>query len=373
MSDINVNEISNLGFGLMRLPKKDEKFDIDQICKMVDMFLDAGMNYFDTAYAYEGSEETIKKCLVDRYPRDKYFLATKLFAAIAKTREDAEKEFYTSLERTGAGYFDFYLLHNLGNERTKYYEDYELWDFVRARKKEGLIRHYGFSFHDKADVLDKILTDHPDAEFVQLQINYADWENPAVESRKCYEVARKHGKPVIIMEPVKGGTLANPPEKVAEVFHRADAEARLPSWCIRFAASLPGVMTVLSGMSTTEQMENNLSFMKDFRPLTPDEQEVIVKAREILESYRTIPCTACEYCMGVCPQQIHIPAIFDTVNKYKVYGNYDSAKGSYNWETTSQDRPLASACIKCGACEEVCPQHIAIRDELAAAAELFEK
>ncbi len=372
MANINVEQMPKLGFGLMRLPKKGEDFDTEQICEMVDRFMDAGMKYFDTAFAYQGSEEQIKKALVERYPRDSYYLATKLFAAIAGSKEEAEKEFYTSLERTGAGYFDFYLLHNLGNERTKYYEDYDLWNFIKARKEEGLIKHYGFSFHDKADVLDQILQEHPDAEFVQLQINYADWEDPAIESGKCYEVARRHGKPIVIMEPVKGGTLASPPEKVAEVFKQADPEASLPSWCIRFAASLPGVLTVLSGMSSIEQMEDNLSVMKDFKPLTEQEQSVVTKAREVLSSMETIPCTSCEYCMSGCPQEIPIPAIFSVFNRYKVYQNYQSAKGSYDWETVVQGRTPASQCIGCGACEDVCPQHIAIRDLLIEAMETFE-
>ncbi len=293
MAEINTETMPKLGFGLMRLPKNGESFDTEQICEMVDLFLSAGMKYFDTAFAYPGSEEQIRKALVERYPRDSYYLATKLFAALAKTKEEAEQEFYTSLERTGAGYFDYYLLHNLGNERTKYYEDYDLWNFVKARKEEGLIKHYGFSFHDKADVLDQILTEHPEAEFVQLQINYADWEEASIESGKCYEVARRHGKPIVVMEPVKGGMLASPPEKVAEVFRSASREASLPSWCIRFAASLPGVLTVLSGMSNIEQMKDNLSFMKNFQPLTEEEQDVIVRAREALNSYDTIPCTAC--------------------------------------------------------------------------------
>lgn len=372
MKDWEKGAIPKLGFGMMRLPKVGEEFDIDQISEMVDLFMSSGMKYFDTAFAYAGSEEVVKKTLVDRYPRDSYYLATKLFAAIAKDKEDAEQEFYTSLERTGAGYFDFYLLHNLGNERTQYYDDYDLWNFVRERKAEGLIKHYGFSFHDKADVLDQILTEHPDAEFVQLQINYADWEDPAIESRKCYEVAQRHNKPIIIMEPVKGGMLASPPEKVADVFKAADREAGLSSWCLRFAASLPGVVTVLSGMSALDQMKDNLSVMKDFQPLTEEEQKVVENAREVLSSFDTIPCTSCEYCVEGCPQKIHIPGLFSAVNKYRVYQNYELAHRSYQWESAAQGRPAASACIECGLCETVCPQHIEIRNQLAAAAELFE-
>lgn len=218
--------IPKLGFGLMRLPMNGEKIDVEQTKKMVDKFISEGFCYFDTAYGYNdgASEAAAKEALVDRYPREKFLLATKLPAwAGAKSREEAEQMFYTSLERTGAGYFDFYLLHNLGEERTHFFDDYDIWNFLQERKKEGLIRHLGFSMHDKADVLDRILTEHPEMEFVQLQINYADWEDPTIESRKCYEVARKHGKPVIIMEPVKGGTLANPPKEVTDILKTADA------------------------------------------------------------------------------------------------------------------------------------------------------
>ena len=273
--------IPKLGFGLMRLPMNGEKIDVEQTKKMVDKFISEGFCYFDTAYGYNdgASEAAAKEALVDRYPREKFLLATKLPAwAGAKSREEAEQMFYTSLERTGAGYFDFYLLHNLGEERTHFFDDYDIWNFLQERKKEGLIRHLGFSMHDKADVLDRILTEHPEMEFVQLQINYADWEDPTIESRKCYEVARKHGKPVIIMEPVKGGTLANPPKEVTDILKTADAEASPSSWAIRFAASLDGVITVLSGMSNMEQMEDNTSYMKEFAPLSEDEQKVIAKA-----------------------------------------------------------------------------------------------
>ena len=234
--------IPKLGFGLMRLPMLGEKVDIEQTKTMVDHFLAAGFNYFDTAYGYLGgkSEAAAKVALVDRYPRDKFYLATKLPAFAANNAEEARQMFYTSLERTGAGYFDFYLLHNLGDNRTEKYEEYGIWDFVKEQKEKGLIRHIGFSMHDKADALDKVLTQHPEAEFVQLQINYADWESDSVQSRKCYEVARKHGKSVIIMEPVKGGSLANLPDSVADVFHQADADASMSSWALRFAANRLG-------------------------------------------------------------------------------------------------------------------------------------
>lgn len=369
-------EIPKLGFGLMRLPMKDDAIDIEQTKEMVDKFMEAGFCYFDTAYGYNDgeSEKAAKAALVDRYPREKFLLATKLPAwAGAKSKEEAEQMFYISLERTGAGYFDFYLLHNLGEERTHFFDDYGIWDFLQEKKKEGLIRHLGFSMHDKADVLDEILTAHPEMEFVQLQINYADWEDPTIESRKCYEVARKHGKPVIIMEPVKGGTLANPPKEVAEVLKAADPDASPSSWAIRFAASLGGVVTVLSGMSNVEQMEDNLSYMKDFVPLSEKEHEIVEKAREIYNSFPKVPCTACAYCMKGCPKNIAIYGTFQAVNIYNMYNDLAGAKGKYQWNTSGHGWGKASECIKCGKCEQVCPQHIHIRDELEKAAEVLEK
>lgn len=369
------SDIPKLGFGLMRLPMINDDFDIEQIKKMVDMFLERGFTYFDTAYGYNngGSERTIKTALVDRYPREKFQLATKLPAWLgAKTKEEAEQMFYTSLERTGAGYFDYYLLHNLGEERTHYFDDYDLWNFVAERKKEGLIRHVGISFHDKADVLEPILQAHPEIEFVQLQINYADWENPAVQSRLCYETARKYNKPVIIMEPVKGGTLASPPPAIEKLFKENAPDASCASWALRFAASLDGLVTVLSGMSTLEQLDDNTSFMADFKPLTDGEQDVIKEAQKILSDIPIIPCTACHYCVSGCPKNISIAEIFSAKNVLTIYeGSYDFAKHSYWWNTEGRGFGNAAACIGCGKCEKVCPQHIKIREELKKAAEAF--
>lgn len=367
-------DIPKLGFGLMRLPMLGEEVDIEQTKTMVDMFLKAGFRYFDTAYGYLGgrSEMAIKTALVDRYPRESFYLATKLPAwAGAKTADEAKEMLQTSLRRTGAGYFDFYLLHNCGDNRTKAFDDFGLWDFVLEQKEKGLLKHVGFSFHDKADVLDELLTKHPQMEFVQLQINYADWESDNVQSRKCYEVARKHGKPVIIMEPVKGGSLANLPDSAANIMRAADPAVSLSSWAIRYAASLEGVITVLSGMSSVAQMEDNLKTMSAFRPLNEGEYKVIADVNRALKELPHIPCTGCSYCTKGCPMAINIPGVFNCVNTKLMYNNLAGAKGSYGFATRSGGK--ASDCVGCGQCEEVCPQHIPIREELQKAAEMLEK
>lgn len=362
-------EIKKLGFGLMRLPKiDDDNIDIEQTRKMVDLFMDAGFTYFDTAWAYAGSEDAIRQALVERYPRESFKLATKNAAWInCKTKEDATAQFETSLKQTGAGYFDFYLLHNLGEMRTQYFDNFDLWNWVQEKKAEGLIKHVGFSFHSTPEELEAILTEHPEMEFVQLQINYADWENPAIQSRGCYEVARKHGKPVIIMEPVKGGMLANPPESVQNILRSAEPEMSIPSWAIRFAANLEGIITVLSGMSNVEQMEDNLSYMKDFTGLTDAEKETLKQAQEEINRIPMVPCTTCNYCAKVCPMHIGISGTFTAMNYLTLYHDLPAAKHQEEWLVGGHGLKPANECIKCGKCEKACPQHIAIRDELVKA------
>lgn len=359
-----------LGFGLMRLPKTNEAIDVPQVCEMVDHFLAAGFTYFDTAYVYDGSEVAAKAALVDRHPRASYTLATKLHVGKCANAEEARKELETSLARTGAGYFDYYLLHALMANNVDKYEEFGLWNFVRELKANGTIRHYGFSFHDSPELLDKLLTEHPDVDFVQLQINYADWENPEVKSRACYEVARKHGKQVVIMEPVKGGALANPPEQVKALFDAAKPGASYASWALRFAASLDGVLAVLSGMSNLEQVDDNLATMSDFQPLNDAEQKVIQQAQHILGNSAAIACTACHYCTAGCPKKIAIPEIFAAANKQLANGQKAEAAAAYAAATAEGGK--ASACIHCKQCERICPQHLPITDLLGRCAAMFE-
>ena len=339
---------------------------------MVNLFLEAGMTYFDTAYVYDGgaSEKAVKEALVDRYPREAYTLATKLNARVANSPEEARQQLETSLERTGAGYFDYYLLHAVQHTNVKKYEEYGLWDYVREQKEKGVIRHWGFSFHSGADLLEELLTKHPDTEFVQLQINYADWENSYIQSRACYEVARKHQKPVVVMEPVKGGALAVPPPAVEKVLKDADPDASAASWAIRFAASQEGILTVLSGMSDLAQMKDNLSFMKDFRPLSECEKEVVREAQRVINSFSSIPCTSCHYCTDGCPMQIPIPEIFAARNRFTVWNQ--EAASRMNYRNAILGRGKASECVGCGQCEEACPQQISVIEKLRECADFFD-
>ena len=364
-----------LGFGLMRLPKEKDnptKIDIERTKEMVDMFMKAGLTYFDTAFVYDGgeSEKAAKLALVDRYPRESYTLATKLASFAATDEASAKQELLTSLERTGAGYIDYYLLHALQDGNYKKYDEWHLWDYVKEMKEKGLIKHWGFSFHSTPERLDEILTAHPDAEFVQLQINYADWNNPDVQSRACYEVARKHGKSIVVMEPIKGGTLANPPKAVRDLLTSARPDLSVASWAIRFVASLDGIITVLSGMSTEEQMADNLSYMADFKPLSEDEKKVIKQAQDILDGIDSIPCTSCHYCTDGCPMQIPIPEIFSARNKQLIWEQKEAGQDDY--DKAVSNKGMASACIQCGQCEGVCPQHIDIINRLQDCAAAFE-
>lgn len=371
--------IPKLGFGLMRLPMNGEEVDLETLKKMVDTFLAKGFTYFDTAYVYTGgkSEVAARKALVERYPRDRFQLATKLpLWDEVETEADMERIFNESLERAGCGYFDFYLLHAMGKERFEKAERIGAWAFLQRMKDEGKIRHMGFSFHDAPEVLDEALTKHPEAEFVQLQINYVDWDSENVQSRKCWEVCKKHGKPVVIMEPVKGGSLAGMIPEVQDLLRSVRPEMSVPSWAIRFCAGLDNIVTVLSGMSNEAQMNDNVSFMEHFEPLSEKEQETLQKAVELLKAVPQIPCTACRYCTDGCPMHINIPEIFKAVNGYKQYGNAAGTDKPYNmgaYARATKDGGKASECLQCGACEAHCPQHIGIIEELKTAAAAYEK
>ena len=370
--DLDKN-VGKLGFGMMRLPRKGDGIDIEETKKLVDAFMISRFNYFDTAFAYPGSEEAIKEALVNRYPRKSYYLASK--CAIwsgCKEKEDAEKELDISLERTGAGYFDFYLLHALNKDSAKTFEEWGLWEYFLKKKEEGLIKHLGFSFHDSPEVLDDILSKHPEAEFVQLQINWADWEDPKVQSKGSWEVARKHNKDIIVMEPVKGGLLADPHPLVKEVFSSSDPNASPASWAIRFASSLDGVMTVLSGMNTLEMLGDNIKTMWNFKGFDAKQRETIEKAREVFSSLPSIPCTKCDYCAKVCPMDIGISGTFAAMNTLLLYGNESIAKDRYKALVINKGRKNPEKFIKCGKCEEACPQHIEIRSNLEKAKEHFQ-
>lgn len=369
-----------LAFGLMRLPLLDStdntSIDHETVKKMVDRFIEAGFTYFDTAAPYhsKASEIAFRECVAKRYPRDAYTITDKLSMFSMTSAEEIAPFFDAQLERCGVEYLDYYWLHALDKDLCRKAEDFGAFDFILQKKAEGKIRHVGFSFHDTADVLEDILTRHPEMEYVQLQLNYIDWDSEDVQSKKCYDVCVKHGKPVMVMEPVKGGLLAGVPEEAGAVMREAAPERSPASWAIRFAASLDNVAYVLSGMSNLEQVEDNVSYMQDFQPLTEAEYEVVKRVTGIIHSKASIACTGCRYCVEGCPQKIAIPDYFKLANNVGRYGEpmLVRAKNRYAQYTAKEGMGKASECVKCGQCEAHCPQHLPVTQYLEDVAKLFE-
>ncbi len=372
--------MKKLGFGLMRLPLLDPEdkasIDLDQTKEMVDSFLDQGFTYFDTAWMYckFESERATREALVERHPRDRFTLATKLHAGYLKCTEDRDRIFNEQLKKTGAGYFDYYLLHAISRELYEKYTEYDCFEWLKEKKKAGLVRNIGFSFHDSAEFLEQVLTEHPEMEFVQLQINYLDWDSDGIQSRLCYETATRHGKPVIVMEPVKGGTLATLPPAAEKLLRKIHPDWSIPSWAIRFAASLDNVFMVLSGMSNTAQLADNTAYMQHFEKLNQEELNALEQVVEILNSGSAIPCTGCAYCVDGCPMSIPIPTYFSLYNadlQERADKEWKPQEAYYCNLSTEDGK--AQSCIGCGHCEQVCPQHLPIIRHLKEVANYFEE
>jgi len=362
------------GFGCMRLPLLESgEVDTELFSKMVDKFIDEGFNYFDTAHGYVGgkSETALRECLTSRYPRDKYILTDKLSTHHFSKEEEIRPLFESELAACGVDYFDFYLMHAQDANIFAKFKKCRAYETALQFKEEGKIKHFGISFHDRAAVLEQILTEYPQIEVVQIQFNYADYEDPSVESRKVYEVCEKHGKPVIVMEPVKGGSLVTLPEEAQKVLDALGSNMSNASYAIRFAAGFDNIMMVLSGMGNMEMVEDNTSYMKDFQPLSAEERAAVDKVTEIFRAQNLIPCTACRYCMEECPKGIHIPDMFALLNAKKCFGNWNTDYYYNNIHTTEGTK--AKDCLKCGKCEKICPQHLEIRKLLEDVSAEFDK
>ena len=379
---MNITEQKKLGFGMMRLPLLDQddrtSLDIPAIQQMVDEYMAKGFNYFDTAWMYHNgkSERLVKECLIGKYSRDSYTVTDKLPDYILGPHRSPQQVFEKQLERTGLDYFDYYLIHDTNAGSIGNFEKYHCFEFVEELLDKGLVKHIGLSHHDGPELLEELLIKHPRIEFVQLQINYLDWDSLGVRARECYEVAVKYDKKVLVMEPVKGGTLAQVPEEAEQVFKEAAPDMSVPSWAIRFAASLSEVYMVLSGMSNLEQLRDNMSYMEDFKPLDEAEQEVVGKALDIINGKIAIDCTGCNYCTVDCPMNVQIPRLFSLYNadlQEAESKGWSSHEELYMNLVLAEDIGVASDCIECGACEDRCPQHLDIRKHLKEVKEHFEK
>lgn len=370
---INIDEMPKLGFGLMRLPETDGRIDIDKVAQMADAYMASGFNYFDTAYVYHGgnSEKVVKEAIVKRFPRESFTIATKLPAWFLHSPEDRDKVFQEQLDRCGVDYFDFYLLHSLedGNNYDTY-EKYDCFNWGIKKRDEGRIRHFGFSFHGTPELLVQVLDKHPEIEFVQIQLNYADWDNKIVHSGELYEILRDRNIPMIIMEPAKGGKLACLDDECAEILKTIRPEKSVASWAFRYVGSLPGIATILSGMSTPEQMEDNINTFKDFEPLSEEELAAIDKVKEIMNRVELAGCTSCKYCVEGCPMGISIPDVISAVNTKRKFPGDMRPQFFYNGLVDRYSH--ASDCIACGQCEGVCPQHLPIISLMQEAVEKFE-
>ena len=371
---IDLNKMPKLGFGLMRLPENDGVIDHEHVCKMVDKYMEAGMNYFDTAYVYHGgkSEVAAREALVKRYPREDFMVATKLPAWEIKKEEDIERIFSEQLERLGVDYFDFYLLHSIeeGNNYDVYVK-YDCFKWGLQKKAEGKIKRFGFSFHRSPELLTEILDKHPEVEFVQIQLNYLDRTNPVVRSQELYDILHERNIPIIVMEPVRGGALASMAPEIEDIFKKKRPESSVASWALRFVGSLPGVMTILSGMSNEEQMNDNIGTFANFEPLSDEEFAIVNQVTDEILRIPQIGCTACKYCCDGCPMKISIPDVFRTINTLRRYPDDWRSKNFYSG--LIQRSGKASDCVGCGQCERVCPQHLPIIDLMKEASEILGK
>lgn len=372
MNNCFSNVKKNFGFGCMRFPMIGDKVDIKQTCRMIDEFIAAGFNYFDTAHVYIGgqSETALKECLTSRYNREDYILTNKLTSSNFDKEEDLESLLETKLQACGVEYFDFYLMHAQSAALFEKYKKCHAYEFAFRMKEIGKVKHVGISFHDSAKVLDQILTEYPQIEVVQIQFNYLDYEDPAIQSKACYDVCRKHNKPMIIMEPVKGGNLVNLPQEASRIFKELDGGSNA-SYAIRFAANFEGIKMVLSGMSNLQQLRDNISYMKEFEHLTNKELEAIKQVTEIIKSENLIPCTGCRYCVDGCPKNISIPDLFACLNSKKLFNDWNA--DMYYFDVHTKNKGKASDCIKCGKCELICPQHLNIRELLEKVRYEFER